>query len=278
MVASCTKQLVFLCLGDIMRKKIILSIISIILTSFCLVTLTYSWFAFNDTVQTTGMTISVKDVESLVIAKSEQDLSNLSVDNKQFSVNFSTDYDEMIATTHSSESATFLKYTGNTYDVDMNTGLAKNGKEINLLDAPASDQYFFDSIIYLAAIQEEMAGFKLLASITNTTTIQVHYAASVDFYLDEVSNDNFKGTLNLAGKDAFINNGTATKTSVEIIDGSSSGQDKIPLNTEGHIKVIMRFYFDGALLENENKTYINTYQISTEQVALNVDFGLEKLN
>lgn len=50
-----------------MRKKIILSIISIILTGFCLVTLTYSWFAFNDTVQTTGMTISVKGADDIFI-------------------------------------------------------------------------------------------------------------------------------------------------------------------------------------------------------------------
>ena len=261
-----------------MRKKIILSIISIILTGFCLVTLTYSWFAFNDTVQASGMQVSVKDVESLVIAKNEQDLTNLSVDNKQYSVEFSTDHDEMIATTHSSDSPTFLKYTENTYDVDITTGLPKEGKSVTLLDAPATDQFFFDSVVYIAAIQEEMAGYKMLATLTNSTSEQVHLAASVDFYLTEMSNANFKGTLNLAGKDASINDGTTTKTSVEILDGSSSGEDLIPLNTEGYIKVIMRFYFDGALLENANKTYINTYQISTEQVALNVNFGLEKLD
>ena len=50
-----------------MRKKIILSIISIILTCFCLVTLTYSWFAFNDTVEATGMQISVKGADDIFI-------------------------------------------------------------------------------------------------------------------------------------------------------------------------------------------------------------------
>ncbi|MCR5422624.1 MAG: hypothetical protein K6E74_03205 [Bacilli bacterium] len=47
-----------------MKKKMILSITSIVLTLFCLVSLTYSWFAFNDKVETQGLQITVKGYDA----------------------------------------------------------------------------------------------------------------------------------------------------------------------------------------------------------------------
>ncbi|MBO7079221.1 MAG: hypothetical protein J6W64_05375 [Bacilli bacterium] len=50
-----------------MKKKIILSIISVILTTFCLITLTYSWFATNTKTDSSGMQIGVKGGEDIFI-------------------------------------------------------------------------------------------------------------------------------------------------------------------------------------------------------------------
>ena len=210
-----------------MRKKIILSIISIILTSLCLVTLTFSWFAFNDQVQAMGITVSVKDVENLVIADNDFDIQMYDPENKNYSVSKSNAVSEMIACTHSDTSSTFLVYVDNTYDIDIFTGLPKQGKSYSYVDAPRGDQHFyFDTKVYIASVQAEMPGVQLVASILNTkneNTSPIHLAASVDFYLGEPSVETFKGTLNLAGLDASVNrttyDPTHTKTSLVILDG-----------------------------------------------------------
>lgn len=270
-----------------MKKKIILSVISIILTLFCFVTLTFSWFAFNDKVSAGGLTVSVKDVENLVIATSESDLNLLSPDNKQFSVAFTgNNMREMIACTHSDTSATFLKYVVNTYDIDVYTGHLKEGKTAIWEDAPQSTQFYFDSTVYIASTQAPIVGKKLVATILNASVSNpIHLAASVDFYVSSVSQANFKGTLNIAGLDASVNDGSTTCTEIVILDGVSSGQTEIPLNYSddddvdfGYIKVIMRFYFDGNLETSSDITYINTDQISTDEIAMHVNFGLEDID
>ena len=269
-----------------MRKKIILSIISIMLTSLCLVTLTFSWFAFNDQVHAMGITVSVKDVENLVIADNDFDIQMYDSENKNFSVSKSNAVSEMIACTHSDTSSTYLIYVENTYDIDIMTGLPKQGKSYEYLEAPRGDQHFyFDTKVYIASVQAEMTGVQLVASILNTkteNTSPIHLAASVDFYLGEPSVETFKGTLNLAGLDASVNrttyDPTHTKTSLVILDGVSEGETEIPLNTDGFIKVTMRFYFDGALLGANGKTLINTNEIDTDEIALQINFGVEELN
>lgn len=264
-----------------MRKKIILSIISIILTSFCLVTLTFSWFAFNDQVQAMGLTVSVKDVENLVICENEVDILDFDSENKVFSISNYDTMSEMIACTHSDTSATFLRYVANTYDIDIFTGLPKAGKNYEYVDAPDSRQYFFDTTVYIASIQEAMTGVELYASILNVKTAQtnpIHLAASVDFYLGDVSVEGFKGTLNLAGLDASINDASTTKDRVVILDGVSEGETEIPLNTDGFIMVTMRFYFDGNLNATATKTFINTNEIDTSEIALQINFGVEELD
>jgi len=46
----------------------------------------------------------------------------------------------------------------------------------------------------------------------------------------------------------------------------------VPLNTEGHIKVIMRCYFDGALEDGAGTAYVNSNTVKTQGVVIGVEF------
>ena len=71
------------------------------------------------------------------------------------------------------------------------------------------------------------------------------YASSVDFYLGEVSYDNFVGKLNLKNQYTHTD-----QTPLDLFSQLASNdplKTTIPLNTSDHIVVTMRMYFDGAL-------------------------------
>ena len=114
------------------------------------------------------------------------------------------------------------------------------------------------------------------SSLTATSVNMYQYAASVDFYVKviqksafdgdaeyaesiTVTKDDYKGTLNIATKDNVTWNITSTaqgtsKSSVTLLGGENNANISIPWNAAENdnddccIVVVMRFYFDGALL------------------------------
>jgi hypothetical protein len=169
-----------------------------------------------------------------------------------------------------SVAGTFLKYLTNHYAVDNKTGNVKDGMALEFAPVPAenNEAYFIDYVVYIASAFDPLAVSSLTATIVIPETVDndhpYFHAVSIDFYVGEVSADAYRGTTSVS--DGI--NQTA-RASVELMPNGAT----IPLNTEGHVKVIMRCYFDGALQDPETgDAYVNSYKVKTDSVAIGVDF------
>ena len=90
-------------------------------------------------------------------------------------------------------------------------------------------------------------------------------AASIDFYVGEVSLDNYRGTTSVS--DSL--NGTA-RASIELFRDGVTVPDA---SSNESIKIIMRCYFDGALQDtNTNRAYINSNTVKTDGINIGVTF------
>ena len=227
-----------------------------------------AWFAKNENVSANGFSASAKVSPNLVIAKSPEAIAQGDL---TFSVNFNgTDNEDMIAVTHDSTVPdTFLKYLTSHHAVDNQTGNAKPGATLEFADVPATDneRYFIDHVVYIASAFEPLEITALNATIVTPASVDKDYpyynAASVDFYLNEVSLENYRGTTSVAKN---LNN-DADK-SVNLFPSGYT----VPLNTDGYITVIMRCYFDGALQDKNGNAYVNSYTVKNKKVAIGVQF------
>ena len=228
-----------------------------------------AWFASNDKVDAGGISFSTQISPNLVIGKSREEVLSGAVN---FSVDFgNTSRPNMIAVTRDEKVPdTFLKYLTNHYAVDNATGNAKDGMALEFAPVLANDTeaYFIDYTVYIASAFYSLPVSSLSARISSPTAVDPDHpyfnAISIDFYLEEVSADGYRGTTSLAG--CLID---ASKASVEFFpDGTT-----IPLNTEGQIKIIMRCYFDGALQnEKTNTAYVNSNEVKADDVLITVAF------
>ena len=229
-----------------------------------------AWFAKNEKVSAKGLSANVKVSPNLIIAKSINEIEQK--DYLTFDVNFKgTAQTNMIAVTHDNDVPnTFLKYLVNHYAVDMITGNAKPGSTLEFENVPTTNNeaYFIDYVIYIASAFEALEIESLKASLITPDATEVHppyfYAASVDFYLEEISLDAYMGTTSVAKS---VN--TPTEKSVELFpDGTT-----VPLNTDGYITVIMRCYFDGDLQNPQTgNAYINSHTVKSNGVVIGVEF------
>jgi hypothetical protein len=181
----------------------------------------------------------------------------------------------MIAVTHDADApTTFLKYLTNHYAVDFNSGNAKDGYDLEFEPVPAENnqEYFIDYTVYIASAFEQLSVKSLNAMITIPSSVDEDHpyfnAASIDFYLGEVSADSFIGTTSVA--DSLKNTARAE------IDLFKNAGGTVPFNEDGYMTVIMRCYFDGALtyVDEDGKTYayVNSYTVKSDGVVIGVDF------
>ena len=230
--------------------------------AFLLMNGSTAWFASNKSVSAGGFSVTAKTSPNLVIAKTQEDITS---GNMHFEVSFSgVQRMNMIAVTHDfdAETGTYLKYLTNNYAVDNRTGFEKPGATLNFESVPESDneQYFIDYVVYVASALEELNLSALNATITlpdGTIAKQHMNAASIDFYVGEVSRENYRGTASVADKN-------------QSIDLFASAGGTVPLNTAEPIKIIMRCYFDGALAADDGDAYINSYTVKPDGLAFGV--------
>ena len=223
-----------------------------------------AWFAKNENVSAEGLSVQVKYSPNLIIAKNVEDITKGDL---EFSVNFNgTARTNMVAVTHDETAPdTFLKYLTTHYAVDFNTGNVKDGYELGFAPVPTenNEEYFIDYEIYIASAFEELNVKSLTANITIPASVDSEHpyfnAASIDFYVGEVSLEGYRGTTAVA--------------STEGVDIFSGAGGTVPLNSDGYIKVIMRCYFDGALQdEATGKAYVNSEHVKPDGVMIGVDF------
>ena len=250
--------------------KVIFSLILLIMVfiGFMFANHSLAWFARNENVGANGLSASVKVSPNLIIAK---DPDTINRGDLIFDVNFhGTARDNMIAVTHDDNvPSTFLKYVTNHYAVDTQTGNVKEGATLEFANVPTenNDAYFIDYTVYIASAFEALDITALNATLIFPESADDHpsyfYAASIDFYVKEVTKDNYRGTTSLAKAYQGVN---------LFPDGHT-----VPLNTEGYITVIMRCYFDGALQDEKNgNAYVNSYTVESNDVVIGVAFTAEE--
>ena len=275
------------------KNSLISSIFMLSITFVMLIlTCSYAWFAMNKHLDSNGMHVSADVSPNLIIAKhvpAEGDnvistMTETSTD--LFEVAFTEDEgrEQMKAATHGHgmnpsdlETDAFLWYNGRPEDIAFNTGLPKDPMRLILkMKVPVADDslYYVDFAVDIASLRAPLEKMDLTAAITATepsdataNDMTTHKAISVDFYLEEAQEANFIGTLNLAGLDPAANDASTAKANLKLIENTT-----IPLNTEDHITVVMRCYFDGALKETETTTFIKSSTISTQDLDFTVTF------
>ena len=285
----------------IMKKtKVLVPALGILCLSMAAsVSSTFAWFAANQTVYAKNMQVKSSTPASLVIGKSFNKVGKA----QEIVYDDPTTVKSLAPATHSSEAAhtTGLKVVTNGDLIDPATGLVKteDGEAVGTLtyENAAADTNYVDYVCYIASAGEAIAdkdAKKLSVSIQQTNsaaTGDTISACSVDFYVKTVTasgsettntddpsvDDDFVGTLNVAGLDAVTNDGATQKTSVDLIP--TTANMAIPTESgNSAIKVLMRIYFDGALLKSAGQAYVYTNSIDVTTVKLNATFSITSLS
>ncbi|MBQ9416645.1 MAG: hypothetical protein IJU20_07390 [Clostridia bacterium] len=256
------------------KKMLLPALLMLLVAVLMLAIASWAWFAMNKEVSNDGMTLSAETPPNLIIDFTSEAVAAATPSTAKFSVTSSGTYTDMKACTHDDAVAnTKLMYVTNPQDVSMTTGVAKDGKTLtsSAVDEAADSPYYVDFVVYIASMTKEMTNSRLKVTLSDTTpsessAVDIAKAATVDFYVNDTVNDTYVGKLAVAGGDSFL--------TLTLAD------NKIPLNTEGQIKVTMRCYFDGALevAGSSGITYVRTETCNANSVNLKVVFEAEELN
>ena len=241
----------------------------IVFIGFLFANRSMAWFARNENVGASGLSANVKVSPNLIISKNVESITKGDL---IFAVDFQgVARTNMIAVTHDETIPdTYLKYLTNHYAVDNHSGNAKPGQTLEFAAVPTTNNeaYFIDYTIYIASAFEKLNVDALQAVITMPNGVDIYHpyfnAASIDFYVGEVSASGYRGTTSVAECQVVLED-----TGVNLFPGGGV----VPLNSEGYITVIMRCYFDGALQDEENdRAYINSYTVKSDGVVIGVEF------
>lgn len=292
------------------KTKVLVPALGILCLSMAAsVTSTFAWFAANQTVYAKNMQVRSSTPASLVIGQTFNQVGQAQeiVYADPTEANPVKSLAPCTHTDAEGEEAPFtqgLMAVKNGDIIDPNTGLVKVDPETSLPVGTLEYQNvtaginYVDYVAYIASAGDAIAGTagsatdpskKLSVAITNTatgTTGDTVNALSVDFYVKSVTASGtettntdattlaeYKGTLNLAGIDAAANNHvTGAKTTLELFD---TADITIPTETgKSAVKVVMRLYFDGALLKDATHAYVYTNNIDTSIVNLKATFSI----
>ena len=259
-------------MSKIVKSKgvMVSSIISLLLSLVVLATVSMAWLSMNKQTNSEGMKLKVDVTPNLIISKTAGALAAIGGPTEEnFSVSFVDSSAAPVKPATHSETfgTTGLKYVTNAHEVSPTTGLAKSSATLSFASVTTSG-YYIDYTVYIASSGKAMGSetpqdlFATLtppASIDSASGENTLKATSIDFYVGSVEQDNYKGTLNVAG---------TPSTTVPLLENGV-----IPLNTSGNIVVIMRCYIDGALLNSSGIAYINTATVDTSDITLNVTFS-----
>ena len=267
------------------------------------VTGTVAWFAANNVVTATGMTIKSNTPSSLVIGKTiaaEGGIGTavtISWADAAVPLNPCSTYDGGADVENGS-----LYYVTNGQDVSPATGLAyvsgetnpQTNEEYTELTAPTlsygavtiASSFYKDYVAYIGSFGSAItisASGSLSVAIDFGSTSDTTKATSVDFWVCNNATSGttdlglWKGTLNAAGLTASSNHGdydpTATTSSLELL--GAAGIIPVGSGTTG-LKVVMRMYFDGALQDSASSAYVKNDTLSTASVAINATFSLTR--
>ena len=235
---------------------------------------TFAWLAANRRVDSDNVEMKVEVSPNLVISTVDSNATTSAIQNPDilqsaspFLVHLEANSSGTLKPcTYKAGTEVGLAYLADTSAILPSSGLTSSGLPISegsLDPVPSSgvNEYYYEYVVYIAsagaAMTETATGMDLVATLTAPevdsadVTKDTFQAASVAFWVND--NPTSAGYLNFADKGT-----SGDHASVTLL---SNGQ--IPLNTEGRIKVTMRFYFDGALQKTTGLTYVRSAQLNT---------------
>lgn len=259
-------------------KIIVPALAMLVMSTAATVTGTVAWFSMNKTVSASGMAVRAQAEGSIVITTGTLPKA----DTKATNVVFPGQTTNIYASTHDGEMSSGLKYVTNGDNVNVETGLVKNTEStsaLNYANALGTGEkiHYVDYAVCIAASADEAFENQDLTITINANTFSgnVNKAISVDFYEAEVTSGSttavpvntttWKGTLNLAGLDASANDASTTKANIVLSDIT------IPkANNTKAIGILMRVFFDGALLEKKGteSTVATYYAVTSDEKAV----------
>ena len=269
------------------KTKILIPAMSVLaLGMAAAVTGTVAWFSANNVVNASGMHMQSTTPASLVIGTSVADIQN-----KLRSVDLQSETTVLSPATDAGDGAEDgqLHYVVNGEDVNPDTGLADEGKTLNITGTPQNGTHYVDYQVYLAS-----AGNAITAADAKKITVNLDFtdlsgnaltedtvqAMSVAFYVHAAGTDVIGSfvagsTLNKAGLDCATNDGTTTRTSAVLFQTSGNGGIEIPTYSGGTaVRIDMRAYLDGALLKEAGQAYVYTNSIDITAVNVLATFTL----
>lgn len=262
------------------KSRLIKASVSLVTIIILLIFASIAWFASNKKSSASGLSITAKASANLVIADDSTDIQRKTWD--AINVNFGEANKKYALCTHDSDYSIYkygLKYVKNTHKVDYDTGNMKLDNTENWGVAQNSSDkppYFIQKTVYIAANGEKIPSATLVVELTTAETKSGEgdskediesgplMSASVDFYVVADGTPSYVGTTNVKNKNKDENN------SVTLLNSGSL----IPKNTDGYIEVLMRFYFDGALQNDDepSNAYVSSATVDASVASLGVTF------
>lgn len=240
-------------------RRLIPAIAMLLVSAVMLSTASFAWFTMSTTADVEGMSVKATADSTLLIAK-ENNLNAFTAAGG--SVTFANDGAKSLKpATHYVEAThgTIATESGLVTVSDASTVTPSTGAYSGAYKAAANagtDLYYVDYTVYLAASGTEAMKNKDLnavISINADLVYLLHNAVSIDF----IVNGDFDETVNLKTVDASVNpaanqlkiNLLSNTTITPALGTDTAGQ---PTFTDTNtIKITMRVYFDGALVQAE---------------------------
>ena len=272
-----------------LTTKLLISVLSIALALIALGTQTFAWFSMNRTVSAKGMQVEAKAEGTIVITQTTAPTDGETATITDFA---DASAHELYASTHDGAAGSYTYATGlktitNADLINPETGLARNQTELANLDyanaANVQDgkQYYFDYVVYIAGDGDSFANQNLTITVNGTYGEggNINKAVSVDFYIAAATNgsltnaeivgtdgENYKGTLNVGHVKNDPNNYTTAANNNLVISSVNIPQ----ADGNNAVAVLMRVYFDGALIEVTGNNEYTTYESATGNVVAGV--------
>lgn len=274
------------------KSKILAPALAILcLSTAASVTGTVAWFAANNVVSATGMSVHSTLPSSLAISAAVLPVGQAT------SVTLTTESQALNPVSHwgftnegvvSEGSGGDLYSVVNGEDVDPATGLALSGETLTF--APASgDQYYTDFVVYIGSVGEALTlgtGGYLRATVSfSGSAAATNQATTMDFHafngvIEGSGLGDYKGCVNAAAIPAEDNHGAYVGTADDTyyVDVLTEGTIYVASNNTSALKITMRVYIDGALQNSPTTTYVATNTVVSEAINMSVQFSLNRGN
>ena len=252
-------------------RRLIPAFAMLLVAATMLSTASFAWFTISTTASATGMQVSATASSSLLITDSADKFTaavgtiDISQQNTQAG---------LVPATHDAS------YSADSYHLkavaDASIVNPSTGEYSGTWQAAAKNTNYVEYTVYLGTTGTALTGQYLNAEvkISNDLAYKIHNAVTVDFWV----NGNYGGKINLEqvsdGNKTYnidIAKGLTIPAAVQI------GNDGAAAPTNQYVTVVMRVYFDGALLDKTTTDvttdcYVRNAMSTTTGVGFNVIF------